>query len=209
MELGVTDASLVDATKGHGLDLQDPGTDIDGTFVINGSSNNFNLLQGTLGLVTHTDENNDNAIVGFAGPATITGGTVADHIFDTGGTETINVNNLHTKVFIDQFVINSDHGPNGEVRSFQITDDCGDFNNNLGAGPMVATINGFTPGFNDGTNTSWVDFRTGSWADANGDLQELGRRKRQRGFQWQPLRRREYHQRDKRRLRIGYRPRRL
>ena len=173
LELGVTDASLVDATKGNGLDLQDPGTDIDGTFVIKGSSNNFNLLQGTLGLVTHTDENNDNAIVGFAGPATITGGTVADHIFDTGGTETINVNNLHSKVFIDQFVINSDHGPNGEVRSFQITDDAGTFNNNLGAGPMAATINGFTPGFNDGTNTSWVDFRTGSWADANGTYKSL------------------------------------
>jgi hypothetical protein len=27
----------------------------------------------------------------------------------------------------------------------------------------VATINGFTPGFNGGTNTSWVDFNVNSW----------------------------------------------
>jgi len=158
LELGVTDASLVDASKAHGLAMEDPGTDIDGTFTVFGSTNNFNNLQGTYGL--DKVDNNNGAEFGFAGDANITGGKVADHIWDTGGTETSNVNNIHTKVFVDQFLLNTD-----DTFAFGITFSSGDFENNLGAGPKVATINGFTPGFNGGTNTSWVDFNVNSWGD--------------------------------------------
>ena len=178
LELGATDASLIAAGKGHGLDMEDPGTDIDGTFTVTGSSNNFNNLQGTLGLVQNLfgvviPSNLDGAIDGFAGDAIITGGNVADHIWDTGGKTTINVNNTHTKIFVDQFQLNSD-----DNFAFAITDNVllgtpGQFVNNGGFGPKVATINGFTPGFNDGSNTSWVDFAVASWADSQGNYRGL------------------------------------
>ena len=173
LELGVTDASVIDATTGHGLDMQDPGTDIDGTFTVHGSNNNFNNLQGSLGLVVNAlgipvPSNADFAVDGFAGTSIITGGTVADHIWDTGGTETINVHNTSTKVFYSQFQLNSDKGIFGSHEAFAITDFGGGFDNNGGAGPGVATINGFTPG-----GSGWVDFAVNSWGDKLGTYNGL------------------------------------
>ena len=180
LELGVTDASVIDATSGHGLDMEDPGTAIGATFTVHGSNNNFNNLQGTLGLVFNASgipvpSNFDGAWDGIAGTSIITGGKVADHIWDTGGTETINVNNIHTKIFYSQFQLNSDKGNFGSDEAFAITDNVligtpGQFVNNGGAGPGVATINGFTPG---AANTGWVDFSTASWADSQGNYRGL------------------------------------
>jgi hypothetical protein len=44
--------------------------------------------------------------------------------------------------------------------------------NNAGAGPKAAVINGFTPGFAGpgSANTSWVDFNTDSWGTGYGGL---------------------------------------
>ena len=47
--------------------------------------------------------------------------------------------------------------------SLRITDIRRQLHNNNGAGPIDAVISGFTPGFNGGTNTSWVDFNTDFW----------------------------------------------
>ena len=164
LELGVTDAAIINATSGHGLDMEDPGTAISATFTVDGSNNNFNNLQGSLGLVANILGvpifNGNGGVFGFAGTSIITGGDVADHIWDTGGKETINVNNIHTKIFVDQFQLNSDKGPAGDDIAFAITDFKGNFDNNLGSGPKVATIDGFTPG---ATNSGWVDFNTNSW----------------------------------------------
>jgi hypothetical protein len=157
LELGATDAVTITATTAGGLDMQDPDTDIDGTFVVTGSTHNFNNLQGTFGLFDGF-LNNNGGEAGFAGKATINGGATADHIWDTGGAETINVNNVHTKVFVDQFQLNS-----GDDFAFAITSTDGGFDNNGGAGPKTAVINGFTPGFNGTSNTSFVDFNTDSW----------------------------------------------
>ena len=159
LELGATDATTITATTAGGLDMEQPGTDIGGPFVVTGSTGNFNSLQGTFGIFDG-DLNNNGGLAGVAGPATITGGATADHIWDTGGAETINVNNVHTKVFVDQLQLNSE-----DDFAFAITSTFGDMDNNHGAGPMKATINGFTPGFAGpgSANTSWVDFNTNSW----------------------------------------------
>jgi hypothetical protein len=155
LELGATDATSVNAAGAGGLDMEDPGTAIDETFVATGSAH-FNNLQGTFGLFDGF--NDDGGVFGLAGPATINGGNVADHIWDTGGKETVNVNNTHTKVFVDQFQLNSE-----DNFAFAITSTDGAMDNNGGHGPKTVTINGLTPGFNDTTNTSWVDFNTESW----------------------------------------------
>ena len=162
LELGATDATTITATTAGGLDMQDPDTDIAGPFVVSGSTHNFNNLQGTFGLFDGL-LNNNGGEAGFGGPSTINGGATADHIWDTGGAETINVNNLHTKVFVDQFQLNS-----GDDFAFAITSTDGGFDNNGGAGPMTAVINGFTPGFNGTSNTSFVDFNTDSWGSHPG-----------------------------------------
>ena len=133
-----------------------PGTDISGPFVVTGSTGDFNNLQGTFGFFVST--NGHFGLFGIAGTATITGGATEDDIWDTGGAETINVNNVHTKVFVDQLLVDSE-----AAFPFVITDEFGEMDNNNGAGPKTAVINDFTPGFNGTSNTSWVDFNTNSW----------------------------------------------
>jgi len=175
VEIGATDATTIDASKSSGLAMQDPGTDIDGPFAFTGSTGHFNQLQGTFGLfgVGGIEFNDDDGVFGVAGNGTITGGTKRDIIWDTGGKETINVNNAHTKIFVDQFVLNADDDFN--TFAFAITSTNGDFNNNNGAGPKTAVINGFTPGANNnsgGDPTNWIDFNTDSWG-ANGSYKGL------------------------------------
>ena len=160
LELGATDASTVDATSAGGLFMADPGTDIDGTFVVSGSTNNFNNLQGTYGL--DGSDNNNGAEFGFAGAANITGGKVADHIWDTGGTEniTLSAGETHAQIFYSQFQLDSNKGFIGGDFQFAITNDFGGFTNNLGAGPGLATVTGFVPG---ASTTELVDFNVRSW----------------------------------------------
>jgi len=153
LELGATDAVIINAASGHGLDMEQPDTSADATITVTGSTNNFNNLQGSFALEDGT--NGNDGWFGLAGKATITGGAVADHIWDTGGKETVNVNNIHTKVFVDQFQLNSD-----DDFAFAITSRFGDMDNNQGSGPKTVTINGFTPG---ASNSGWVDFNTDSW----------------------------------------------
>jgi hypothetical protein len=166
LELGATDAILINAASGHGLDMESPDTSVDDTITVIGSTNNFNLLQGSFGDLTSDGQgfNNNDGVGGLAGKAIITGGNVADHIYDTGGTETINVNNIHTKIFYSQFVLNSDEQDEGfggsGVYAFGITTSNGDMDNNAGAGPGLATVKGFTP---SAANSGWVDFNTDSW----------------------------------------------
>jgi hypothetical protein len=149
--LGATDATTITATTAGGLDMEQPGTDIGGPFVVTGSTGDFNNLQGTFGLFSGTNDN--GGVFGLAGSATINGGATEDDIWDTGGAETINVNNAHTLVFVDQLQFDSLF-----VEAFAITSRFGDMDNNAGAGPKTAVINGFTPG-----GTGWVDFNTSSW----------------------------------------------
>ena len=106
LELGATDATTITATTAGGLDMEQPGTDIGGPFVVSGSTGAENFLQGTFGLFGGTNDN--DGVFGLAGSATINGGATEDTIWDTGGAETINVNNAHTFVFVDQFQLNSE-----------------------------------------------------------------------------------------------------
>ena len=59
LELGATDASVINATTGHGLDMEDPATGIDEVFTVHGTTNVCNNLQGTLGLVKDFTNGND------------------------------------------------------------------------------------------------------------------------------------------------------
>ena len=116
LELGATDAVIINAASGHGLDMEQPDTSADDTITVTGSTNNFNNLQGSFALEDGT--NGNGGWFGLAGKATITGGAVADHIWDTGGKETVNVNNIHTKVFVDQFQLNSEDNFAFAITSF-------------------------------------------------------------------------------------------
>ena len=51
LELGATDAVIINAASGHGLDMEQPDTSADDTITVTGSTNNFNNLQGSLALV--------------------------------------------------------------------------------------------------------------------------------------------------------------
>ena len=164
LELGATDASTITATSAGGLDMENPDTDIGGNFVVSGSTHNFNNLQGSLGLLTgqNTDYGANSAWFGFAGPSNITSGTVADHIWDTGGTEniTLSAGETHAQIFYSQFQLDSNKGFIGGDFQFAITNDSGGFTNNLGAGPGLATVTGFVPG---ASTTELVDFNVRSW----------------------------------------------
>jgi hypothetical protein len=160
LELGATDAILVDASKGAGLSMGDPDTNIGSTFVAIGSTNATNTLQSTFGLFAFTTNNNGGEF-GFAGPATLTGGNKSDTFFDVGGAVTVNVHNTHSEIAYSQFQLNF-----GTDFAFAITNFAGNFDNNFigtkALGPQLLVVNGFTPGDNGTTN--FVDFNTDSWA---------------------------------------------
>jgi hypothetical protein len=167
--LGATDAILVDASKGDGLIMGDPDTNIGSTFVANGSTGAENELESTFGLFAFTS-NNQGAEFGFAGPAILTGGNKSDIIFDVGGAVTVNVHNTHSEIFYSQFLLNF-----SDDFAFAITNNAGNFTNNFigtkALGPQLLVVNGFTPGSNGATN--FVDFNTHSWAFPNGFYEGL------------------------------------
>ena len=52
LELGATDAVTIGAGTAMGLDMEDPDTSVFNPITVTGSANNFNSLQGSLGLVS-------------------------------------------------------------------------------------------------------------------------------------------------------------
>jgi hypothetical protein len=171
LELGATDATIINATKGAGLEMQDPGTSIDDVFTVHGTSNVFNTLQGTLGLVKDFTNGNDGIFgTGNLLSDNIFGGSQGDNIWDTAGVTNITLiapNN--DTIFYSQFELNS-HCDFALV----ITDSRGNFDGNGFTGTRLTTISGFTPGADTsgnppGTigNQDTIDFNTDSWGFGN------------------------------------------
>jgi hypothetical protein len=108
LQLGVADASVVDASAGGGLDIEDPGSWL-GIYSATGSSvaGVGNSLQGTLGSLTGLGHNAFGAFIGTTSAlaTTLTGGNDfvptgnggngagGDLFYTTGSPTTINLNN--------------------------------------------------------------------------------------------------------------------
>ena len=146
LTIGVTDASVIDASGATvnpdgdgGLFMENPDSNTI-TLTVTGASGSgiYNELQGSLGpiqagssvgdgTISTVNDINDTAFVGQGGPATINGGTDAgDYIFDTGGPETINLNNASGTDHVEysMFDWNSDGYP---FFALAITDDHGNY----------------------------------------------------------------------------------
>ena len=153
--IGITDAALINACGGGGLDMEDAGSWL-GNFSVTGSSGSavHNLLQATLGSLSGILENDNGSfeVTTFSPLTTIVGGHDAgDVIFTSGGATTVTLHNAGggDTVEIAQFTLNSEVdtetvsgvpvpvGGTGDAIAF--TDDFGDFN----PGMKVATINNF------------------------------------------------------------------
>jgi hypothetical protein len=108
LELGVTDAVSINAATAYGLDMEDPGSDILGTFTVVGSVKWDNNLQGAGGLGTIAD---DGSFYGFYTNASITGGTYDDNIWTAGDKVAITLGTPHATygdtIYVDQFQLNS------------------------------------------------------------------------------------------------------
>ena len=100
LELGVTDATSINAATGGGLFMDDPTTSIFQTLTRHGFDRHLEQPARVVGgcqLLLRDgfhDFNNHGGVFGIAGKAIINGGTHGDNIWDTGGTETINLANL-------------------------------------------------------------------------------------------------------------------
>ena len=172
LNLGATDAAVINATTGSGLGMEDPGTGIDEAFTVRGSTNDFNYLQGTLGFVKDYTNGNDGVFgTGNLHSDNIFGGSKGDWIWDTAGVTNITLTapNMDT-IFYSQFVLNSDDDCEFAL---VITDSAGNFDGNGFTGTRVTTITGFTPGTdtsgghfvpgNNIGNQDTIDFNTDSW----------------------------------------------
>jgi len=172
LDLGATDAAVINATTGAGLDMENPGTNIDEIFTVRGSTKVFNDLQGTLGLVKDFTNGNDGIFgTGTLKSDNIFGGSKGDFIWDTAGVTNITLTapNMDT-IFYSQFVLNSD--PEDCNFALVITDHDGNFDGNGFTGTRLTTITGFTPGTdtsggnfgpNGIGNQDTIDFNTDSW----------------------------------------------
>ena len=169
LNLGATDAAIINATTGSGLGMEDPGTGIDEAFTVHGSTKVYNYLQGTLGFVKDYTNGNDGIFgTGNLHSDNIFGGSKGDDIWDTAGVTNITlISPNNDTIFYSQFVLNSD--PDCAF-ALVITDSAGNFDGNGFTGTRVTTISGFTPGTDTSGatggaigNQDTIDFNTDSW----------------------------------------------
>jgi len=169
LELGVTDAVSINAATAYGLDMEDPGTDILGTFTVVGSVKWDNVLQGAGGLGGYADQ--PDAFYGFYTNASITGGTYSDDIWTAGDNVAIKLGTPHSgfydEIYVDQFQLNS-----STVYADSIADDTGYTEGahgsfaNIGVG--VATITNFILGpSTTGGSVDQLDFNVNSWGSGS------------------------------------------
>jgi hypothetical protein len=187
LSLGATDAAVINAASGHGLDMEDPGTNTAANFAVTGSTGFFNVMEGTLSDLQFLGDpkfgipstNGNDGLFGLGGTSNITGGNQGDIIWDTAGVEniTLHATNMDT-IFYSQFDLNSAIDNNNEDCEFAlaITDHFGAFDGNVGGGIKLTTITGFTPGTDTsgGTylpnaigNQDTIDFNSSSWGSGS------------------------------------------